>query len=175
MNKDNSELTSHLEKFKKETVKKVVKDLLKKYVVLDKNMDKVNEEKLIKDLLSVEEIRRCNGVVNSGGCFTQCTRNAQGEEMYCKIHLKKYQNKLCSNQAQVSQEKLYIVTTEHLDENDLANCRKVFIDDSFYFVDDHFIYDNSNKTLMKVGYIDGGEYVLTDDPFILNHRGECFL
>ena len=44
------------------------------------------------------------------------------------------------------------------------------IDDTFYYVDDHFIYERD--TLKKVGYIenefDTKNYVLTDDPFILS-------
>lgn len=168
-----AELSGHLEKFNKETVKKVIKDILKNYVILDKNMDKVKEETLIRDLLNVEQVERCSGVVSSGGGFTQCTRNASDNGAYCKTHVKKYQNKTAAKRISVQDEMLYLVKSQvGIDDK---NLKKVFIEDSFYFVDDNFIYDNVNQILSKVGYIEQGEYVLTDDPFILNHKGECFL
>ena len=44
------------------------------------------------------------------------------------------------------------------------------IDDTFYYIDSHFIYERD--TLQKVGYIENDQgtknYILTDDPFILS-------
>jgi hypothetical protein len=42
-----------------------------------------------------------------------------------------------------------------------------FIDNTFYYVDDEFVYDK--ETYEKVGYKQNNEYVLTFDPFLLGN------
>lgn len=174
MNNDNTAINSQVNKFRQDTVKQVIKKVLKNYVVLDKNLDKVDEESLMTEILRQDEPERCSGVVSSGTKFSQCTRNASNDLGYCKIHAKKYQsNQSYQKVEEVKGEKLYLVKTEV--KNSSTRLKKVFIEDSFYFVDDNFIYDKSNESLSKVGYVDKGNYILTDDPFILNYKGECFL
>jgi len=51
------------------------------------------------------------------------------------------------------------------------NLKKIFIDDTFYLVDDKYVYDTLNK--QRVGYVQSKiqgqiEYILTDDPFVLS-------
>jgi hypothetical protein len=51
-------------------------------------------------------------------------------------------------------------------EIDKCNLETKLIDDTFYYMDKNYIYDRD--TLEKVGYISDNEFILTDDPFILN-------
>ena len=92
---------------------------------------------------------------------------------YCKIH-----NYLSFKEPEHDPEPIYQQTIFVISDKgngndkgngkgiDKSNYKKQLIDNSFYYIDDSFIYNTS--TLEKVGYIENNEFILTDDPFILN-------
>lgn len=98
--------------------------------------------------------RNCVAVSNTGNkCKAKCFNGSE----YCMKHYKKG-----------FLSKIHVVQEEIKSQHDIkpSQLTEVFLDDTFYLVDAQFIYDRS--TLGKVGYVDDGQYILTDDPFILN-------
>lgn len=111
----------------------------------------------------------CSAITKNG---LMCTKKSHGNSNYCKIHYNKhfFQNKNIQNNNTVNvndNDSIVIIEKEVCEENVQGdNLQKKFIEDSFYLVDDKYIYDK--ETYEKVGYINSnGEYILTDDPFIL--------
>lgn len=165
MNIDISNEQKFLEQYKKKIIKDLLKTLCKQYIIYDSNDNEVDMETLKKQFLFPKIVKRCIGTTNTTP-VSQCSKNAIDNYDYCKIHL----YKMCLNQNQVqnsNKEHSYIPPIEFnctVEPIKVNNLKKKFIEDSFYFVDERFIYDSNN---IKVGYISNGEYVLTSDPFIL--------
>lgn len=163
-----------LENYKKRIIKELLKNICKSYKVYDNNDNIVDKDTLYDQLMVPKVIKRCVGVTNTNP-ISQCTKKALDNYDYCKTHL--------SNIYLKKSEEEYVddifITLElndnlntHKPENNM-NLKKKFIEDSFYFIDNQFIYDNSYR---KVGYIDNHNtefeetrYILTDDPFILEN------
>jgi hypothetical protein len=63
------------------------------------------------------------------------------------------------------------VNDSHKDNFTLDNKIQKIIDNKLYYIDNTFIYKNDYKTnkLIKCGYINNDQYMLTDDPFILEN------
>jgi hypothetical protein len=166
MNIDNiSNEQKFLEQFKKRIVKETLKTLYSQYKIYDSDDNEVNLETLQMKMLSPKIVKRCIGTTNTSP-VSQCSKNALDNYDYCKIHL----YKMClvnkdsndSNESKIHSIE-YKCSNTHI-SNDNLSLKKVFIDDSFYYTDNIFIYDSNNT---KVGYISKNEYILTSDPFIL--------
>lgn len=107
----------------------------------------------------------CCAITNSG---MRCSRRCIEGNKYCKTHFSKIVSfpNLKSANGTLS-DSVYFVKKDS-PEIVSKELEKVFIEDSFYFVDSNFIYDIDTNE--KVGYVDNLEYVLTSDPFVLNVR-----
>lgn len=154
-----------LENYKKKIIKETLKTLFKNYQVYDSNDNLVDIETIQHQLLSPKVIKRCIGTTNTSP-VTQCTRNAIENYDYCKSHL----YKMCFLKSESNKHDEDIMSVEYKSINndniiDKNKLKRKFIEDSFYFVDNKFIYDSSYN---KVGYInETNNYILTNDPFIL--------
>jgi hypothetical protein len=161
MNIDISNEQKFLEQYKKKIIKDVLKTLCKQYFIYDANDNEIDMDTLQKQFLFPKVVKRCIGTTNTHP-VSQCSKNAIDNYDYCKIHL----YKMCLNKYDDKQE-IYTPPIEFTcttTDVEITKLRKKFIEDSFYFIDEKFIYDASNN---KVGYISNGEYILTSDPFIL--------
>lgn len=164
MNIDISNEQKFLEQYKKKIIKDMLKTLCKQYTIFDSNDNEVNIDSLQKQFLFPKVVKRCVGTTNTNP-VSQCSKNALDNYDYCKIHL----YKMCLSKHEDKNDS-YIPPIEftcitNSDTNrESTQLKKKFIEDSFYFVDDKFVYDSTNN---KVGYISNGEYILTSDPFIL--------
>lgn len=150
-----------LENFKKRIIKETVKQICKTYTVFDNDENEIYEEELIKSFLQPKIIKRCVGTTK-GTPVSQCNRHAIDGYDYCKSHLhniclQESKDDTCNFEITFTQNKL----VQNIDKSEL---QKVFIEDSFYFVDNKYIYDNQHT---KVGYISNKDFILTSDPFIL--------
>jgi len=152
-----------LENYKKRIIKDVIKLIHTEFKIYDNNDKSVDIETMQKHILTPKIIKRCLGTTNTIP-VSQCTRNALENYDYCKIHLYKtcLQSQCVDSNPGLEIEYKYEIIQENPDN---SKKRKKFIEDSFYFIDDTFIYDLNNN---KVGYIEGNKYILTSDPFILN-------
>jgi len=162
MNIDISNEQKFLEQYKKKIIKDVLKTLCKQYFIYDANDNEVDIEFLQKQFLFPKVVKRCIGTTNTNP-VSQCSKNALDNYDYCKIHL----YKICLSKQEEEKQDAYIPSIEFTCSTtniELTQLKKKFIEDSFYFIDEKFIYDASNN---KVGYISNGEYILTSDPFIL--------
>lgn len=148
-----------LETFKKRVIKDTIKKICKNYTILNDNEEEISEEELISQLLKPKIIKRCVGTTK-GTPVLQCNRYALDGYDYCKSHL----YRMCLQEPKEVDCNLPEVSFTKSEKNDTRNLQKVFIDDSFYFVDDKYIY---NTNSIKVGYISNKEFILTSDPFIL--------
>ena len=158
------------ENYKKRIIKELLKNLCKNYKVYDTNDNMVDKDTLYDNLIITKVVKRCVGVTNTNP-ISQCTKNAVDNYDYCKKHL----SKMCFKKQKEDESNNDIFIELELNDNlplknNSMNLKKKFIDDSFYLIDDKFIYDNNYK---KVGYIDNyleeSRYILTDDPFILEN------
>jgi hypothetical protein len=151
-----------LESFKKRIIKETVKKICKTYTIFDDDENEIYEEEIIKSILQPKIIKRCVGTTK-GTPVSQCNRHAIEGYDYCKSHL----HNICLQESNDDNCNLLEITftqnklNKNIDESEL---QKVFIEDSFYFVDNKYIYDNKN---IKVGYILNKDFILTSDPFIL--------
>lgn len=126
-------------------------------------------------------INYCSAITNSG---TPCSNKKYQNSKYCKKHMskeliEKYQERLSEKYDQINQ--TYGIETietieSHDNDIDITKLTKKFIEDTFYYIDDKFIYDTIDYR--KVGYVDSQNFgnnktdedhtfVLTEDPFIL--------
>lgn len=147
-----------LENYKKKVIKECIKELCNNYKVFDKNDKMILSDDLSEILLSPKIIKKCIGFTKTSP-IAQCSRNALVNCDYCKIHL----NKQVIYEKQPEKLISCIVIPKEKSVSKL-NLVKKFINDSFYFTSNTFIYNND---LQKIGYIDNKEYVFTSDPFIL--------
>jgi hypothetical protein len=155
------------ENYKKRITRDVIKTLYKNYKVYDCDNVLMDIETLQKEILTPKTIKRCIGATNTTP-ISQCSRNAIENYDYCKTHL----YKICLNSQESTCKKNLPIEFNINSSNDNSisqekcNLKKKFIDDSFYFIDNKFIYDTKNH--IKVGYIHNNEYILTSDPFLLD-------
>lgn len=104
--------------------------------------------------------RTCNVVSPNTG--NRCRNKCYNGSNYC---LKHYSRRFCeTGDAGATTSQLQLIQNG---SNNLSCSKKekMFIGDGFYLVDCQYIYDKN--TGAKVGYIDDGEFIFTDDPFIL--------
>ena len=151
-------------KFKQNLTKKIIKEIQLKYNIIDKKNDcTCNQD----DVLKVDEIiknlngkdKRCIGIVQNNGVVSQCSKNVCNPTInYCKLHYKKHRDE----NLKTFEETIKTLKSQHFD---ISYKTKKFINDSFYYIDDCYIYTNEG---IKVGIVKNDEYILTDDPFILN-------
>ena len=148
-----------LENYKKKIIKECIKSIYKKHNVIDKNNNTVSDEALLEMILTAERkiIKRCIGCTNTSP-ISQCSRNAIDNFDYCKTHLSKIGLK---SETKYEAQNVELLQQTNTHQRDL---KKTFIQDSFYYIDEKFIY---NMTFEKVGYISLDEFILTSDPFIL--------
>lgn len=141
--------------FYKDTQEKVKKGIL------------LNKFKL--DLLDKqEETVFCAGFSKNGN---KCINKTFEDSKYCKRHhyltFRDQYNETVIKQDIVVLNNNEIETKNNINTEDL---KTKMIDDTFYYVDENFIYERD--TLKKVGYIENDSntknYILTDDPFILS-------
>lgn len=147
-----------LEKYKKKIIKECINSICKQYIVIDKDDNIVSSEKL-NNVLTSNKTRRCVGCTTTYP-ITQCARNAVENFDYCKIHL----YKIGIKESEDNQSENTCIIVDNKSDINKSNLIKKFIQDSFYYIDDKFIY---SMNLEKVGYIHNNEYNLTCDPFIL--------
>ena len=155
-----------LKKYKNDIIRNTLKKIYKNYIVVDPNTNDIISLECLNNKLK-EEIKRCIGVNNN----KQCTKNAESNESYCKLHIKKY------TAARQKDELKIEIECDERDERDkslitteLKDVQKKFIDGKMYYIDDKYIYEYNydNSTLYKVGYIKNNEYYITCDPFVLS-------
>ena len=154
------------EAFKKD-LDTIINNLLSEFDICHKGTkNKINKEILINKLSSSLKINsnNCCAVTKNGN---KCSKKTIDENSkYCYNHIKND-----SIERITQNEDFYLIKNNEdnlnkLDKSDTLNYIKKYIDDSFYLIDDKFIYEQ--ETLEKVGYIDNNEFILTSDPFILN-------
>lgn len=152
-------------KFKNNVLKKFLKDIKKKYKIIDHQGDEVSD----KHLLQLNKFNRCQGVVTmSSGSFGRCTKNASEDFNYCKLHLKKELHKQLYQSKEQKHQRQHHCVIEEINASVVApslGLQKKFIQDSFYYIDSAFIYAIDDRR--RVGIIENQEYILTDDPFVL--------
>lgn len=135
--------------FYKDTSEPVKKQLLiKKF--------KLNEQE--------QEITTCKGFSQNGN---KCFKRTHQDSDFCKVHAylafrNKSQVVSCHDDIDIQQIQIKNSTTDL----DVLSLKEKFIDDSFYYYDNRFVYDKTS--LERVGYIDENKNcILSDDPFIL--------
>jgi hypothetical protein len=148
-----------LESYKKKIIKETLKTICKNYTIYDSDDNLVDFETIQKQLLFSKTLKRCVGTTNTSP-VTQCTRNAVENYDYCRTHL----YKMCLKTESVDDVSFEIEFNLNKVNECKNNLKKKLIDDSFYYIDEKFIYDTNYN---KVGYIEDERYILTSDPFIL--------
>lgn len=132
----------------------------------------IDNDRLLSKLLGMYKVTNeeyCCAITKAS---KRCTRKSQPNSEYCKIH--GYKTIIDKRKEEyIGDAQLYFVesNTKQIDKSLLQT---EFINDSFYYVDEQYVYDI--QSLDKVGYVeeeDGTDknYFLTDDPFILNSCG----
>lgn len=164
-------LPMNLEKSYLNDIACIIDKMLEEYDIFYKDTDEkvkrgilLNKFKL--DLLDKkEETIFCAGFSKNGN---KCINKTFEDSKYCKKH-----NYLTFrdhfDDTNIKQD-IFVLSSNRENNIDINNLKTKMIDDTFYYVDDYFIYEKD--TLKKVGYIenetDTKNYVLTDDPFILS-------
>lgn len=166
----------------------IIKDIVLNHTVYTLDHDQVDYsylyKKYISPLILNEKVFQCSAISSNGN---RCSFKSIKETnyLYCKKHIFKqkvnYQDSgIVENFNNININKTVCEESENID--DLENTENVknidktnkthkIIDDKLYYVDDTFIYKNDYKTdtLIKCGYIHDNNYILTDDPFILEN------
>lgn len=133
-------------------------------------------KQIIKKYLVINlEPKFCQGITKQNN---RCTRKAILDSKYCQSHTNKYylhnNNNTCLNNVinnnTTEQVTITALQTNAINKNrfrvDDIDMKTKFIGDTFYYTDNKYIYDKN--TLDKIGYVNGKDYILTDDPFILD-------
>jgi hypothetical protein len=153
-----------LESYKKKIIKETLKTLYKNYKIYDDDDNLVDIDTIQKEIFSPKIVKRCIGTTNTSP-ISQCNRNAIENYDYCKTHL--YKMCLESNNIDDSISVPIEFTLNNSNSIELKDkLKKKFIEDTFYFIDSKFIYDDN---YIKVGYIHNNEYILTSNPFLLDN------
>jgi hypothetical protein len=173
LNHVKSGFTTAIEKAIKKDISDIICMLMIDYDIKERGTtNAATKEQLYQKIMAKFEMgdAYCCAVTKNG---SKCTRKVQvGKTRYCGTHAnieilermyEKKQNNVIRDHV-TKKEKVSI-------SNDiLSKMRKVFIEDSFFLVDEEYIYDKD--TYEKVGYVEKDsedkKFVLTDDPFILN-------
>lgn len=116
------------------------------------------------------ESKFCQGITSQNN---RCTRKAKTNSSYCQLHINKYRtshNLTIKHEKNINDHDVVLVTKSNDNSVGKTSMKTKFLDDKFYNIDEKFIYEKD--TLDKVGYIKidehgNSEYILTDDPFIL--------
>lgn len=156
-----------------------IKDVISMINVIYEECDVV--ERGTKKFMSKEElIARCRLGIRDNICKamcqsgSKCIRKCVDGGEYCKMHIglsikenmNSMNNMVYMYEKQVEREDSVGVDVDvDVDVKDMSGMRTKFIEDMFYYVDEMYIYDRGTRE--KVGYISKGEYILTDDPFVL--------
>jgi hypothetical protein len=159
---------SVIERAVKKDISDIVCMLLIEYDIIDrKSKDEVTKEKLYQKIMEKFDMgdAYCGALTKSG---TKCTRRVQaGKSKYCGTHANMEMMEKMFLQKNNPKDHIIKTKQQRISNDVLSKMKKEFIEDSFFLVDDEFVYDKD--THEKVGYRENGEYVLTDDPFILNN------
>ena len=163
----------------------IIEKLSQDFDIYERGTDtRVHKKELMDSILTMAcKTQLCCAVTKNGN---RCSRKALDDCNYCGIHVYSEQNlKLIHNNNKINSKNnsdifdnfhLFVVEREREREqgnNDQREpegmFKKVLIDDAFYLTDNKWVYDK--VTNMKVGYVSKSEenynYILTDDPFIL--------
>lgn len=161
--------SDHLEKALLTDLDKIAQHLLLEFDVYERGSTKMLDttkmfqtlQKLFDLEPKVDIVKFCCAITKNG---SQCTRKQQPSSFYCKIHsFKDYIDKQEQNR---TTDKITILSNDQQEQVVYGDLTEQFIDGTLYCMDNQYIYDKTTKH--KVGYIDGAELVLTDDPFVLN-------
>lgn len=149
-------------------IERIVDTLLVDFDIYTRGTDELAKKENIKQkLLDLFQFNKrplmCVGVTKMGH---PCTKKRTDGSDYCKAHF--YKQLLDSKQS--SNTPIYMIDdttkTRQTDKTfSLDSVEQKMIDDSMYYIDSQYIYDIDSFN--KVGYIHDGQYVLTDDPFVL--------
>lgn len=166
-------LPMNLERAYLNDIANIIDKILEEYDIFYKDTDeKVKREIILNkfkiDLLDKqEETIFCAGFSKNGN---KCINKTFEESKYCKKHqYLTFRDQL--NDTTIKQDILILNNNEETKNNiNIEDLKTKMIDDTFYYIDSHFIYERD--TLQKVGYIENDQgtknYILTDDPFILS-------
>lgn len=178
------------QKLKKEyikTIENLINEMYNDYDIYERESKRyINKNELLNKILfkinsdfSDNKINKkiCSGIYKNGN---RCNKNVADDNIYCKKHLEEiemenqkieqeYKYEQYEGQRQEQQQ-------DENEENEIYNNKVInklqskFINDSFYYIDDHFIYDKEDY--QKIGYIDNTnndspKFIFTQDPFLL--------
>lgn len=161
---------SVIERAVKRDISDIICMLVIEYDITERRTKRAaTKEELYQKIMEKFELEDayCSAITKNG---TKCTRRIQaGRSKFCGTHaiLERVQAIKTFSEA-----KTHIVQSvkANISNDVLSKMRKEFIEDSFFLVDEEYIYDKDSYE--KVGYIDNEsgvkKFVLTDDPFILN-------
>ena len=147
---------------------KITNMIFEEYDITYKNT-KIAVEKDIflnkfKTVFKNDNILICKGISKNGN---KCSRKVNENSNYCKTHhylsYREMINEKCENICVIESTNI----NQHQNTLDIENMELKFINDSFYYTDNKYIYEKD--TLNKAGYVYNNEYILTDDPFILSN------
>ncbi|NBP01672.1 MAG: hypothetical protein EBU90_16360 [Proteobacteria bacterium] len=180
------DLPKSFQKALKKDVQKIINYISVNFDVYKRGTQQLTgETELLDQVLTALMIEEplCAAITKNG---SKCIRKAQAESKYCRQHAFKAftgnyttplhttplhtAHTLTNNQNELAGISFVECNPGDGMTNEMASLKKHFIEDSFYWVDEQYIYDLNNYN--RVGYIDtqtsNPEYVLTDDPFLLN-------
>jgi len=160
---------SVIERAVKRDISDIICMLLIEYDITERRTKRAaTKDELYQKIMEKFELQDayCSAITKNG---TKCTRKIQaGRSKFCGTHAILEKVQVINNNKAMN----HIVQSVKADiSNDvLSKMQKEFIEDSFFLVDEEYIYDKDSYE--KVGYIDNEsgvkKFVLTDDPFILN-------
>ena len=142
--------------------------------------------KYISPILSKDIVLQCSAIsLNGNRCSYKSIKETN--YLYCKKHIFKqkqsyslFETRENTDNDTSNNTTVYNDSDDDSDDafenvseenKDITNKTQKIIDNKLYYIDDIFIYKNDYKTkkLIKCGYISNDEYMLTDDPFILEN------
>lgn len=167
-------LPMNLERSYLNDIGNIIDKILEEYDIFYKDTEeKVKRGILLNkfkiDLLDKqEETIFCAGFSKNGN---KCINKTFEDSKYCKRHhYLTFRDQF--NETAIKQDIVVLNNSNNESKTkiNIDNLKTKMIDDTFYYVDDCFIYEQ--ETLKKVGYIENESntknYILTDDPFILS-------
>lgn len=144
-------------------IKKACQEMLQEYDIFHRGTRiYVTQEEIMSRICVSKD--HCQALTKAG---TKCVRKCQDNSNFCKIHMYKVLNNSISgdttNNVVIVLPSIQSDSHQHLNK---SNVSQKFIDDAFYFVDEKYIYDKESGDI--VGYVDGDQYILSRDPFIID-------
>ena len=147
-------------KFRDKIKKEIINLIYDKYIIMDRQGNFIDKNNLKLE----NDNTRCIGVLSN---YKQCSKNAIKDNDYCKIHLSTNKKSLYHNKQVDESLDADILIQAHKERLNVSkNLKKQFIEDTFYWIDDKYIYDIDSYE--KVGIIENDEFKLTSDPYLLN-------